>query len=197
MPELDAREPVARLARSRSATFAVDGAMSIATPHGPVPAAELASGCAVLTFDDGPQRLRMAASRHAPEAAPLIAVPAGLVGNDAEMPLTPDQPVLVESCAAEALTGCPFAVLPASALLAAQGVRRTRAARCGNLVMLAFARRQAVLAAGGAVVVMPGAPGPRAPAGRARYAPLDARFVPAVVEEIDDGACGVPYAAMA
>lgn len=177
----------------------VDGHMLVDTPAGPMPAASLGVGDMVTTFDDGPKRV-CAVERHpSTGAGRLVLVPAGLIGNAEDILLMPHQLVIVESDVAEMLTGSPFAVLPASALEAAEGVRRARAARARNLVSLAFIDSQAVTVAGGAVLVTDAAAGmPCLLHGPSeRYEPLDAALVPQVVEALEEASWESPYAAMA
>ena len=177
----------------------VDGHTLVDTPAGAVPAASLGVGDIVVTFDDGPRRLRSVERRPATGAGRMVLVPAGLIGNAEELLVMPDQRVIVESDVAEELTGSPFAVVPASALEAAEGVRRTRAARARNLVSLAFVEDQAVTVAGGAVLVADGAAGMPCllRASAARYDPLDPVFVPEVVAALEEASWEMGFAATA
>ncbi|MFN6979163.1 MAG: Hint domain-containing protein, partial [Gemmobacter sp.] len=120
----------------RAALYASDGlapCTPVATPTGWRRAEALRPGDRVLTFDDGPMPIR--AIRHAagggdpgdwsigdwpraqwPRAHWPLAVPAGALGNRWPVTLLPDQPVLVEAEAADALFDDPFALVPARAL---------------------------------------------------------------------------------
>ena len=190
---------IARTEAAARASWVMDGRLLVETPSGPVPATTLEAGDLVTTFDDGPKRLRAVERHRSSEIGRMILVPAGLVGNEADMLLAPDQQMIVESDAAEAVTGSPFAVIPAAALEAAEGVRRARAARARGLVSLVFAEAQAVTVCGGAVLVTAAAAGmPCLLRGRTdRYAPLDPVLVPKVVEALEEASWGPRYAAMA
>ena len=103
----------------------------IATPRGWVPVERLAPGDLVLTFDDGPVPLLEMWSQPLPQAPTAglsarahwpLEVPQGVLGNRLPLRLLPEQHVLIECDAAEAMFGDPFALVPAAALDGYRGI---------------------------------------------------------------------------
>ena len=135
---------------------------SVVGPFGWVPAGQLRVGDKILTFDNGLQPLtRVEADSlwHTKRAMPVqrrpLMVPHGTLGNAAEMLVLPDQNVLLESDAAEAMFGDPFALVSASALEGFRGVRRVRPEDRIETVRLGFAQDQLIFAALGALFHCP------------------------------------------
>ncbi|GGD27405.1 hypothetical protein GCM10011358_09600 [Sinisalibacter lacisalsi] len=155
----------------------------IATDQGWRPVEALAAGDRVLTFDHGAQTIaamtrgkHLAASDSLPAFAAPVDVPAGAIGNDEPMVLMPEQPVLVESDAAEAMRGDPFALLPAKALVGFRGIERFRALRPVEVITLHCENDELVFVDGGALMLAPStAPG---------IAPID---------QLDSGGRPAPY----
>lgn len=143
----------------------------LATADGWRPVETIRPGDMVLTFDHGlqpvVQTLRVTAwdteTLNPREAMPIL-VPVGALGNRAPLSLLPEQPVLVESDAAEVLQGDPFALVPARALDGWRGIRKSVSPPRGIKVVLRFAGDEIVYANGSALMHCPaidGANGPR------------------------------------
>jgi hypothetical protein len=132
----------------------------IATPSGWRGVEAVAVGDEVMTFDGGAQQV-VGVSRAllwnpievCPEARWPLHVPAGLIGNRRAMMLQPDEIIMIESDLAEALFGDPFALIPASALDALDGVTRQKPEGYLEVVTLTFASDQLVFAEGAAMVM--------------------------------------------
>lgn len=88
-----------------------------------------------------------------PERTHPVAVPAGALGNHGPMLLLPEQNVMTESDAAEALTGDPFALLPAHELAGLRGIHRLDTPPAIEIVTLHFAADEIIYADGGALVL--------------------------------------------
>lgn len=176
---------------------AIEGRTLVDTVTGPMPAEDLRASDMIPTFDDGPQRLRSVERNLTPERGRMLLVREGVIGNARDMLLSPDQLVIVESDAAERLTGSPFAVLPAHVLEGIEGVRRARAARARGFVTLQFGETRAITVSGGAVMVVHGAlGGPDLLSEEdGRYAPLPLDLAREVAEWL--GASPAAYAAFA
>jgi hypothetical protein len=117
-------------------------------------------GDRVLTFDNGAQSVvavtrgsHFAAGDALPSFAAPVDVPANAIGNAEPMVLLPEQPVLVESDAAEAMTGDPFALLPAKALVGYRGIERFRSLRPVEVITLHFENDELVFADGGGLML--------------------------------------------
>ena len=90
-------------------------------------------GDEVLTFDEGlkpvvrvqSEVVTVAQMAVNPENWPVY-VPAGAIGNQTELWLLPEQLVVIENDAAEAVTGDAFAPIPAQALVGLLGIERRR-----------------------------------------------------------------------
>lgn len=122
----------------------------------------LAPGDMVLTFDAGLQPLAevhrdifWTADAEVPAAYHSVFVPAGALGNSADLELLPDQGVLVESDAACDAFGDPFAVLAAKSLDGFRGIRRVSPRTQIEIVTLVFATEQVIYAEGGALLHCP------------------------------------------
>lgn len=106
----------------------------------------------ILTFDNGLQKVahiersKLRADRFAPSHHLPLRVPAGALGNDAEMMLLPDQAVMLESDLAEVMFDDAFVMLPAVALLNYKGIERTVAQDRVEIIVLHFESEQVVFA---------------------------------------------------
>lgn len=157
-------EPMSMLSaaidRSYGRALREDGLLErtmVNTTRGWVPVEAIAPGDLVVTFDTEPQPvakvLRTTITRAGlPQSkAFVMTVPAGVLGNDTELMLMPNQEVIVESDEAEAAHGDPFVLFPALMLEGYQGIHRTEFTRDLTLYMLIFAQEQIVTMAGGAL----------------------------------------------
>lgn len=134
----------------------------VATVMGWRAAEALAPGDMVLTFDNGLRELVdvrrdtfWVADMMAPAAYAAVFVPAGAMGNSADLELLPDQGVLIESDAACDVHGDPFAVVPAKALDGFRGIRRMAPRTQVEVITLVFADEQVIYAEGGALIHCP------------------------------------------
>ncbi len=123
---------------------------------------KLIPGNKVLTFDNGLQPIVSVEAGclwdgPLPVPAPLrpLMVPHGTLGNAAELLLLPEQTVLLESDAAEALFGDPFALVTAACLEGFRGIRRVRPEDPVETVRLRFEHDQLIFAALGALFFCP------------------------------------------
>ncbi|MCA1776857.1 MAG: Hint domain-containing protein [Loktanella sp.] len=124
----------------------------------------IAPGDMVLTFDGGMQEVKNVTRQvvwaggdlRDPDSWPLF-VPAGALGNQADMSLMPGQAVLVESDTAEAVFGDPFAMIPAKALDGFRGITPTAPSPRIEVVTLEFAQDEVVFANIGALFFCPAA----------------------------------------
>lgn len=136
----------------------------VATPGGWRAVDTLAAGQAAITFDAGPQPLA-AVHRAVLGAADLPRrlwprrVPAAALGLTRDLLLPADQPLLVEGESVEALTGEPFALIPAHALDGWRGIRPVEPRPGLTVVTLDFGRPRAVYAQGRAILACGGAGG--------------------------------------
>lgn len=134
----------------------------VGTEGGWRPVETLRAGDKVMTFDDGLQEI--AGTRHGmlwtppmvcPEPLWPLTVPRGALGNDHSMTFLPDQPVLVESDAAEDIYGDPFVLVPAAALEGRLGIQRVLPAEPVEVVALGFAKDQVIYVNGSALTFCP------------------------------------------
>ncbi|WP_189799504.1 Hint domain-containing protein [Tateyamaria sp. syn59] len=167
------------------------GGTRVATAMGWRAVDALAVGDLVLTFDAGLQPvvevrrdIFWTADAPVPPAYHCVFVPAGALGNSADLELLPDQGVLVESDAACDAFGDPFAVLSAKSLDGFRGIRRMAPRPQIEVVTLVFADEQVVYAEGGALVHCPPALRPIDAVGAAHadYDVLPARDAAFLVE---------------
>jgi hypothetical protein len=138
------------------------GSVRVAGPTGWCAVRAVAPGDLVLTFDAGMQRVEEILSEAAwtgrgpcPHALWPVEVPAGALGNAEVLHLAADQPVLIESDVAEALTGDPFALVAARCLVGAHGIHRAPPANDSEVITLTFTAEQIVFAGGGAMLHCP------------------------------------------
>jgi hypothetical protein len=135
----------------------------IATPTGWRPVESLATGDLVLTFDYGLQAVvevrrsvLWSAEDTTPRAAWPVQVPAGAIGNRTDLLLLPEQAVMIEDDAAEAMFGDPFALVPAAVLDGYRGCQRVQPRRRVDVVTPVFEREQILYANGSALLHAPG-----------------------------------------
>lgn len=141
---------------SRRRTGLVAGT-KVATNLGWRPVEAIAVGDRVLTFDSGPQPV-VAVTRDYATLAPFDAplrIPRGVLGNTDEMLVLPDQPVMIESDAADALMGDPFALVPARRLAVLPGVEPHDCMRRAEVVTLHFEQDEVIYVEQGALVLAP------------------------------------------
>ncbi len=138
------------------------GAVRVAGTAGWRLARSIVPGEKVLTFDCGMQPVAEVQvltlwNENAPCPASLwpIEVPAGVLGNRDLMYLAADQAVLIESDAAEALTGDPFALIPARSLDGVRGMCRVPPPKDAVVTILQFETEQIVFANSGAMFHCP------------------------------------------
>lgn len=132
----------------------------IATARGWFPVELLTVGDEVMTFDNGLQPLvaitrgtHFAAAGDMPAFAVPIHVPIGALGNEEPLVLLPEQIVMIESDAAEDLTGDPFALVPAKVLEGFRGIERIRGLRPVDTISLHFETDEVIVAEGSALLL--------------------------------------------
>lgn len=132
----------------------------VATSMGWRPAEAITVGDEVLTFDNGAQLVtavsrgtHFAAAGDLPAFAVPVHVPMGAIGNEEPMVLLPEQIVMLESDAAETLTGDPFALVPAKTLEGFRGIDRIRGIRPVEVISLHFENDEVLFAEGGALML--------------------------------------------
>ncbi|QQA43326.1 Hint domain-containing protein [Pelagovum pacificum] len=124
----------------------------VASSMGWKPVENLSAGDLVLTFDDGMQPLR--AVRHQVLKIETdrrgadwpLRVPQGALGNQSELYLLPQQPVLIESDTAEAMSGDPFVLILAGVLCGVRGIEQVGLSGRVEVTTLEFADEQLVFA---------------------------------------------------
>lgn len=134
----------------------------VATTNGWRPVEAIIPGERILTFDGGLQpvlrvkRARLwSRARACPRRSWPLTVPSQALGNNTPMTLLPDQPVMLESDAAEDISGDPFALLPAEALEGFRGIARIFPEESVEIVTLYFEIEQVVFANIGARFLCP------------------------------------------
>jgi hypothetical protein len=144
LPKLDARK-----------TGLVAGT-KVATTAGWAKVETIAEGQQVLTFDGGLQTV-VAITRHVLMTDtteilswPLL-VPWGAFGNRDDMNILPHQSIMVESDAADALRGDPFAIIRAATFVGFRGITYVRSPDGVEVIQLHFARDEIVFANVGAL----------------------------------------------
>lgn len=145
------------------ATVVTSGLVSgtrVATRQGWRPVEAITEGDEVLTFDDGLQRVtrvrRIHLTRCLRKNLPLC-VPANALGNRTTLWLMPDQPVVIESDAAETLVGDAFAAIPAAALDGFLGIERAIPTGEIVIVTLYFDDEQMIFTNAGVMLHCPSA----------------------------------------
>lgn len=143
-PKLDAR------------TSGMVAGTKVATNAGWAKVETICEGQQVLTFDGGLQTV-IAVTRNLLMADTLdiaswpLSVPAGALGNREDMNILPHQSVMIESDAAEDMTGDPFALIPGAALLGFRGITQERPSEWVEVYQLHFAQDEIVFANIGAL----------------------------------------------
>lgn len=144
------------------AGFGIVAGTKVATAVGWRPVEAIIAGDKVLTFDSGLQtviEVRRMVLFAGPTMVPMsswpLHVPAGALGNRADMQIMPGQDVLMESDTAEELYGDPFVLIPAVALEGFHCITRTAPATRVEVVTLHFAQDQIVYANIGALFMCP------------------------------------------
>jgi hypothetical protein len=144
LPKLDAR------------TTGMVAGTKVATNAGWASVETIREGQQVLTFDGGLQtviavtRHSLMADTHDISSWPL-SVPAGALGNRADMTILPHQSVMIESDAAEDMTGDPFALIPGASLAGFHGISQERPSEWVDVIQLHFAQDEIVFANIGAL----------------------------------------------
>ncbi len=143
-PKLDAR------------TTGMIAGTKVATAAGWAKVETICEGQQVLTFDGGLQTV-VAITRHVlmadtnDIASWPMSVPAGALGNREDMTILPHQSVMIESDAAEDMTGDPFALIPGAALNGFRGIAQSRPCDWVEVIQLHFAQDEIVFANIGAL----------------------------------------------
>ena len=128
----------------------------VATNAGWASVETIREGQQVLTFDGGLQTV-IAVTRHVLMADTHniaswpLSVPAGALGNREDMTILPHQSVMIESDAAEDMTGDPFALIPGAALSGFRGITQERPSEWVEVIQLHFAQDEIVFANIGAL----------------------------------------------
>lgn len=156
-PETGGGHGAAHMEMTEGAASGLAGDTLIATAMGWRPAAAIARGDLVLTFDRGMQPVRqvqrvVAFTGDCPRAHWPLRVPAGALGNTREMLLLPDQPAMLESDVAEMLYGDPFALVEAADLEGFRGIERVHPDGAIETVVLRFEHDEVIFADQGALV---------------------------------------------
>lgn len=139
LPKLDAR------------TTGMVAGTKVATNAGWASVETIREGQQVLTFDGGLQtviavtRHSLMADTHDISSWPL-SVPAGALGNRADMTILPHQSVMIESDAAEDMTGDPFALIPGASLAGFRGISQERPSEWVDVIQLHFTQDEIVFA---------------------------------------------------
>lgn len=123
----------------------------------------LSVGDVVMTFDNGLQPITRIERRvlwdtvqDVPEEQQPLHVPAGVLGNSIAMRVLPEQAVMVESDAAEALFGDPFALVPAMTLDGYNRIARVAPRGPVGAITIYFDTEQVISANSGALFLCPG-----------------------------------------
>lgn len=132
-------------------TTGIMAGTKVATTQGWVSVETVQVGQQVLTFDGGLQTViavtrRMLMVDVRDFASWPLFVPAGSLGNREDMTILPHQSVMIESDAAEDMTGDPFALIPATVLSGFRGISQTRPAEWVEVIELHFAQDEIVFA---------------------------------------------------
>lgn len=135
---------------------------TVATELGWQAVEDLRAGERIVTFDNGMRPLKAVrvstlwtAEKSAPRHVWPLEVPKGVLGNRSSIRLLPNQTVLIESDAAEALYGDPFTMVSAAVLDGHNGISRVPPARELVVVTLEFEGDEIVYANGTALVHCP------------------------------------------
>ncbi len=122
----------------------------------------ISAGDKVLTFDHGMQevtkvtRVRLwDGEGQCPRRFWPLEVPAGVLGNRANMRILPGQPVMLESDTAEEAYGDPFALVRARVLEGIRGIDRSPPTHDAEVILLHFADEQVIFGEDGALFFCP------------------------------------------
>lgn len=152
----DSKNGDAALPKMDAQTSGMVAGTKVATNAGWAKIETILEGQKVLTFDGGLQTV-IAVTRHnlmadhANFATWPMFVPAGALGNREDMTILPHQSVMIESDAAEDMTGDPFAIIPSAALEAFRGISQYRPSEWVEVIQLHFAQDEIVFANIGAL----------------------------------------------
>lgn len=139
----------------------------------------LAPGDLVLTFDNGLQQIKSITRGFLPDDSygsaqrlwPLF-LPQGSVGNDTDIILQPDQPVLIEADLNDRPQNDPFILVPAGALEGFGGIERLCPDAMMSAAQLIFEQSEIVFLKNGALTLCPGRRGMAASLTKRRLLPL-------------------------
>ena len=144
------------------AGYGIVAGTKVATNVGWRPVEAIIAGDKVLTFDAGLQtvidvrrQVLYASATMVPMDNWPLYVPAGALGNRADMQILPGQNVLIESDTAEDMFGDPFVLMPAAPLEGYNGISRLALSARVEVVSLHFAQDQIVHANIGALFLCP------------------------------------------
>ncbi len=152
----DAKRGEAALPKLDARTTGMVAGTKVATNAGWAKIETITQGQQVLTFDGGLQTV-IAVTRHLLMADTQdvtswpLAVPAGALGNREDMMILPHQSVMIESDAAEEMTGDPFALIPGAVLAGFRGITQSRPSKWVEVIQLHFAQDEIVFANVGAL----------------------------------------------
>jgi hypothetical protein len=131
----------------------------IACENGWRPVGAITVGDLVMTFDNGLQpvtelrrSLLWTTDSEKRQSLQHLEVPRKALGNLTPMRLLPEQRVLLESDAAEALHGDPFVLVPAAALEGYRGITRVVPYQPTEIFSLGFDREEVIYANGASLV---------------------------------------------
>jgi hypothetical protein len=134
----------------------------VATEIGWRPVEGIAVGDKALTFDAGLQPVASVTRRplwmgegDCPERFWPVGVPAGALGNRAPICMLANQPIMLESDAAEEIFGDPFTLVPATALIGVRGIAAVPPEPGLEAVVLDFEDEQVVFTDSGALFLAP------------------------------------------
>lgn len=129
----------------------IDASAHLATSTGHKAARDIKVGDQVLTFDNGLRAVRSVKKTHFAvrhDALPVF-VPAGAIGNKADLVVPERQVLMIESDRAEALFGDPFALVRAGDLVGYNGICRIIPVKELELVTLEFETDEVVFGSKG------------------------------------------------
>jgi hypothetical protein len=124
----------------------------VATALGWRPVEALAAGDLVLTFDHGMQPLAAVHRRASLPGDEAVMIPDGALGQQGTLIVAADQAVMTESDLAERVTGDPFLMIEARALIGWRGIAPVQPAPIAMMVELSFDAPEAVFTRSGAVM---------------------------------------------
>lgn len=159
------RQPIGHLFGGTSAAFApaaetgVTAGTKVATAMGWRPVEALTEGDLVLTFDRGLRPLKAVIRTWAwmtPHETPMhqwpLLIPTGALGNAVPLVLLSQQPVMLESDAAEVVFGDPFTLVRAEDLDGFRGIDRVAPQGPTEIIVLQFECDELIYAETGALL---------------------------------------------